>query len=175
MHGPEIQCGEATLVLAALRDARLIPSFDRLLKQIRDDPRATALDVLIEAHPHNDDGGATAADLSGVGGKRQKAATHVAVLVERGRVVSCARITMYTRARGDTFGVLSMVGTLASQRRRGLAHRLLVAFLDKHRETEIRLSVKSSNAEAVRLYERLGFKRHRASAGEFINFRKKAN
>eukprot|EP00873_Tetraselmis_striata_P044768 jgi/Tetstr1/465032/TSEL_009760.t1 len=150
--------GEIHGVMLAARDRGFLPSISTLLAQLRKDRRAAAIDLLIEAHPEADDGGLSAdrAELKGLGESPTKVATHLALFFEGEAVHSMARLAFYCGAGHKVVGVLSAVVTRKSQRRRGLATRVLSSLLDNHSGIAVRLTVDAANAPAVACYRSLG-------------------
>jgi GNAT superfamily N-acetyltransferase len=178
--GDGVMSGEVRAVARELRDRGLVGSFDRVLRRMRGDPRASLLDVLIESHPDLDDGGSRAADrrvpAPGPGGGRgregAKVATHLGVAVAGGEVASVARMTFYgdcapgAAEPARVVAVLSMVGTLDAHRRKGLASEVVRSMARAHPGAEVRLTVDADNGGAMELYRKMGFeKRGRASGG----------
>ena len=60
--------------------------------------------------------------------------------------------------RSDHVAWIATVGVLPQYRRRGIAQALITACEQKRDGVEIRLSVRLSNQDAIRLYERLGYR-----------------
>eukprot|EP00873_Tetraselmis_striata_P033981 jgi/Tetstr1/454245/TSEL_041164.t1 len=150
--------GEIHGVMLAARDRGFLASISTLLAQLRGDRRAAAIDLLIESHPDADDGGVSAdrSELKGLGKSPAKVATHLALLFAGTAVHAMARLTFYRGAGHRVVGVLSAVVTRKSQRRRGLAARVLSSLLDKHPGIAVRLAVDPANGPAVACYRSLG-------------------
>ena len=148
--------GEIHSVINDVRERGLVKSAGSLLAQIRGDPDAMLLDLLIEAHPSRSDGGMSESSAELNGFPKTKLETRLALSVDGSCANSIARLTIYGNDK-KRVGVLSAVGTRASRRGRGLAKATISSLLEGF-VGKVRLVVDSENEPAKALYASLGFK-----------------